>query len=353
MKNLYLLKATLLLPFILLPNRLSKKNNVFTLGPHVFKQIAPNERSELCIMGGPIEFYLSLKYKTGFINTSLVYFLLTLNLFTIVKARWLLQASLNRVLKIALKINNGQGVLIHHSDALPYGRLINHFFQKNGFSTVCFQHGYFDDSVIDIDGTFSDFNIAIDNNQLDILKNKIGFKSKYNLISKISIQNVTYCKNRKKKHCMLLGEGWKSHNVEVHKNYIDYIIKIRSKISSSNITVRYRPHPSEKLDIPFLFKMRPIVFVSRGEGINCQDTYIGASSSLLAEAAKIGATSISVEGLVPTSTIRNSNVQCYEKEFFFNSCHQLLEAPLNSCKGHLHEYVSIKKLLLYINNHSL
>lgn len=352
-KKAYLLKSLFLLPFVFLPDIKKTKRVAFVIGPHALKQISPNDRHNLCIIGGPVEYFLARKYGAAFINASLFYIALSLTLFTFLRINKVTEFFLKGLLKRANAMSSDTGVLIHHSDALPYGRLLNDFFQKNKFTTICFQHGYFDGSIFETDGFYSDFNIAIDIKQKEILKEAIGNNSQFSVISDLSISHKIYCARRREKRCILLGEGWKSHNIKIHNNYIKFIRKIRGELIQTNRLIRYRPHPSEKLDLMLLLKMFPVTLNGRGEGINCQDIYIGASSSLLAEAAQLGATVISIKGLVPTHSIKNSSIMYVSQEDCIIRYKEIIDVPHKPCLGHDHEFVSIEKLVLLLQNNKL
>lgn len=347
-KKAYILRSLFLCLFIFLPDIKKNKRVAFVVGPHAVKQISPSDRSNLCIIGGPIEYFLARKCGAGFINTSLLYVALTFTLFTFFKSKKITEKILDNILCRVNAVSGGSAMVIHHSDALPYGRLLNDFFKKNNFPTVCLQHGYFDESIFEMDGFYSDFNVAIDAKQLLILKNAIGDNGRFAIANHLSVSHKVFCPTRKRKHCILLGEGWKSHNVQVHNNYINFLIQVRNKLAKSNNLIRYRPHPSEKFDLVLLLKMLPITLNGRGEGINCQDTYIGASSSLLAEAARLGATVISVKGLVPTHSIESASIKYIEQEDLLVNFPAMADVPLTRCMGHNSESISLEKLVSFV-----
>jgi hypothetical protein len=283
----------------LLPSfRYRYREYLITSVPHL-ELIRPSERVNLVLVGGAIEFFYALRYQCGYINTVNLYFLITINCFTQIRLRALLNFFSTQFSRKLAKMKHLKFLLLD-SDGLPYKRAICLLSQMAEKKVVCIQHGIFPDPVEGIDGSLCNLNLVIDPNQLRVFLDSGLSKDALKLLSDVSIEtfNSLRMENIKPK-IILVGEGWVSHDYRRHHLYMTSLKRLKSDLYAMGIDVRYRPHPSERCSFWTYYDIMPIEFSKRSKNIYPWNIYIGTMSSLLVEAVKIGAQSIQITDLFP------------------------------------------------------
>jgi hypothetical protein len=301
MRRAYFLRSFLL--FIscswFLPSFRYKNGGYLISSINHFELIESDDRAKLVLVGGPVEFIYALRYRCGFINTSNLYILISLNCFTFMKLGSVRHYFSRQFCEKLSHITQLKFLLID-SDGLPYKRALCLLAQTVGKKVVCLQHGIFPNPMPIIDGSLCNLNLIIDSDQLSVFINSGLSRDTLVLLSEVSREVLTSVDaGLVKPKVILVGEGWVSHDFERHKLYKAALKNLKSQLRDLKVEIVYRPHPSERYSVWTYYDLLPIEFAKRSKNILPWNVYIGTMSSLLVEAAKMGASAIQLTNLFP------------------------------------------------------
>ena len=297
MTKIYFVRSILLMITFsfLLPSFKYKKKKYLISKHQLIDLFSKCDIDEIVIAGGWRELIFAIKYRTGFINTSLLYIAITSYCFISPKIRIFYTSSFRNLMSKLVKMSRNSLIFID-SDGLPYQRTLCVAAQQAGAKVVCVQHGIFHEAFFGIDGSLSDLNIAIDEIQLNLFLRSGIPNERLILHEKIARkENITLpCQTHRGRRVVLVGEGWWSHDPIIHQLYHDTLVKLKRELSHLGIITFFRPHPSERFAVWRYIRLFPIMLAGRSKNIVSTDIYIGATSSLLVESAKIGGVSIQI-----------------------------------------------------------
>lgn len=257
--------------------------------------------SGLAWVGAPHLLLSVLRHGGLYVPASPLYLLLTAALF--LPVRWQ-----QRVGRWAVRLCTAQlrlagiatGMLVHHSDALPFGRAVVLAARRHGLVTVCLQHGIFHSSsaIAERDGSLSDINVV--RSQFDAgLIAQSAPASRFLVEPDFFLPPVAPAPTPPASRCVtLLGEGWHQCDAAFSARYLDRLRGLQAELLAAGVVVVFRPHPCERK-------------LARGFGLQHLDNgpldaclqrsalVVGYSSTVLLEAASIGvpAAQIDVDGI--------------------------------------------------------
>lgn len=301
MRRAYLLRACLL--FLsgswILPSFRYRGGQYIISSIRHLELIDPSNRSSLILIGGPLEFIYALRYRCGYINTVNLYLSITLNCFTPLGCSALMyyfSAQFSRQLSFIKRLH----FLLIDSDGLPYKRALCLLTQAVGKKVVCLQHGIFPDPAPGIDGSLCDLNLVIDSKQISVFLDSGLSNESLALLSSVSRDyEKSVNMGAVKPKIILVGEGWVSHDFKRHQAYMKTLKRVKSDLSDLSCEVIYRPHPSERYSFWTYYNLLPVQLSKRSKNIFPWNIYIGTMSTLLVEAAKMGANAIQITDLFP------------------------------------------------------
>lgn len=207
-----------------------------------------------------------------------------------------------------------QGVLIHHSDALPFARACVFAARRQGFSTVCLQHGIFHQHgrITEMDGSHSDINVV--RSRLDgaliaatAPQSTLCIEPDFFLLNirrKESISSIPTVK--------LLGEGWHQCDPAFDKQYLARLRQLESELVACGARVIFRPHPCER-HLAAAYGFSALETTPLEESLANADICVGYSSTVLHEAASLSMASvqIDVEGAFRPAMTRDDAAPVY------------------------------------------
>lgn len=185
----------------------------------------------------------------------------------------------------------GRIIFVMHSDALPFARSLLFAMQDCPIYSpisVVIQHGIFHEhfDCTELDGSLANVNVTRSEFDTELIKrnnkNSLFIVSKNFFLPSVSesiVDNV--------KPVILVGEGFHVVDRQLSQKYISQLKTIEQELLSYGWCVKYRPHPSEKLNYRS-FGFMNIDTANLSESLGSALAYIGYSSTLLVEAASIG-----------------------------------------------------------------
>ena len=302
MRKAYIIRAVLLAftgSWILPSFRYKSNGRYLITSLRHLEFIESKNVTQLILLGGPLEFFHAIKLGCGFINSSNLYLSVTLNCFTTFKSAPIFKYSCRKFSEQVMQIK-GLKYLLIDSDGLPYKRALCLLLQGVGNKVVCLQHGIFPDPYPGIDGSLCDLNIVIDPDQRSVFLKSGLDNNKLVLLSSVSTETSRRVDmGEVQPTVILIGEGWVSHDLERHLTYKIALKNLKRQLAELKIKAIYRPHPSERFSFWTYWDLFPIEIAKRSKNIFPWNVYVGTMSSLLVEAAKMGATGIQVTDIFP------------------------------------------------------
>lgn len=195
-----------------------------------------------------------------------------------------------RMLKIMDKTR--AKIFVANSTIDPINRLWLSLARQSGLKTICLQHGIYPKAVPDYaqEEDIVDQYIALDDNQAAIVGRNINKDKIISLGKRCFFEWIPPEKGLK---ICFVGEDWERYYgfVDLKRILVDgYRALARSFVQDENISIYYKPHPSEQLFYGIDKEMR---LLSR-EQIDEPDVYIGFSSSFLRDMATRGKLAIQI-----------------------------------------------------------
>lgn len=357
MRRVYLIRSILLtlMGSFLIPS-FGFNRKKYLIGTHrLLCLISKQELQDAVLVGGVREFIMALKFGTGYINTSWFYIVSFLYSFISGNSRYLYASSFSRFVQAIATMARPALVFID-SDGLPYQRSICLAAQQANAKVVCIQHGIFHSPYKGIDGSLSDLNLVLDDKQLNLFIESGIESTRLALLDTVMVSSKHFLRGRQEKRVVLVGEGMYSHDRAVYHLYTQTLIKLKQELNKLGIRTYFRPHPSERHAVWRQLKLFPLMRAKRGMDLTSKDIYIGASSSLLVDAAKIGAHSIQISDMVKTGGGFGANFEDYGVcrccvEELPNKVVELLNSPTPNEAGDIFnriQEISIDKLFSLI-----
>lgn len=311
LRRSYFVKALMLLPLlpidlllfattILVAKKSTKPGIVFLTAK--FPALVEHELGRGAVFIGPPTWALQALRRNGvYLPASLPYCLLGLVSWRSEAARSWASARAIAFMRIAMNFTQCErGVLLHHSDALPFARCVLAACAELKMKTLCIQHGIFHPSsqISEIEGHLSDLNIARSHEDATMIRaanphTQILVEPDFFLPAVGARQNSPKTTPR----VVLVGEGWHSIDAAFDKNYNDTLRALESDLEGLGCHVIFRPHPSER---GFANRMgfKRVDKSPLEECLNEADVVVGYASTVLFEASsvRIAACQVPVQG---------------------------------------------------------
>lgn len=252
-------------------------------------------------VGAPHLLVSALRHGGVYVPASPLYLLLTMALYLPVRWQQRVGHAAVRVFALQLRMAGiGAGTLVHHSDALPFGRAAVLAGHRRGLTSVCLQHGIFHriSAIAERDGSLSDINVVRSHLDAQLIAQSAP-ASRFLVEPDFFIPRLAPAPQQATRPCVtLLGEGWHQCDAAFGARYLERLRGLEAQLIAAGVVVVFRPHPCERgLADGFGFAQLdtgPLaVCLQRSAAV------IGFSSTVLHEAASVGvpAAQIDVDGV--------------------------------------------------------
>jgi hypothetical protein len=200
-------------------------------------------------------------------------------------------------------------LIIVHSDALPFARLLIYSAKALNIKSLCIQHGHFSlrHSIDETDGFLCTHNIVRDEFTA-LLLNKDSDSTKILIDPRFfsPTSSARSSNTRPAGRILLVGEGLHIIDKNLSIAYIKLLRNIYRELRLASIATVYRPHPSES-PLHFISFVPAIDLYSLSKSLEYTSAVIGYGSTLLLDAANIGIPSFVVSPLSQPSPLLSSN----------------------------------------------
>ena len=149
------------------------------------------------------------------------------------------------VTQIQRRVLVNGAIVIVHTDALPFQRALVLAAKKNGFQTVCLQHGKFSESdkYNERDGFLCEYNFVRSDYDGTLIKS-CNPKTEIIVDKSLFLLNLDYSREAAT-FVLLLGEALHTVNPDLNRSYLSCLKEVEKKLNEFDIKCAFRPHPGE------------------------------------------------------------------------------------------------------------